>query len=188
MRTAGGRVVRFGRDLADDLAGQLNALASAEPIADLPADTPKSMNRILETLGATGFGAGPAFTFPTRATATSEVVAIGPGNADLLRGGLDRWLPDVGRRDPFLAVVEQGRAVSLCASVRITRFVHCAGVETIPESRGRGLAIRVVTAWAARVRARGAVPFYSTSWDNLASRALARRLGLSLAGVDFHVA
>jgi RimJ/RimL family protein N-acetyltransferase len=37
------------------------------------------------------------------------------------------------------------------------------------------------------VRALDATPFYSTSWDNLASQGVARRLGLTLAGVDFHL-
>jgi hypothetical protein len=188
MRTAGGAVVRCRHDLADDLAIRLSELALAEPLSDPPTVTPRFVDRYLEALGATRFGAGPAFTFPSRPAAAPDVVAIDHANADLLLGGLEAWLPDVGRRGPFLVVVEAGRAVSLCASVRITRFVHCAGVETVPDRRGLGHAAHVVTAWAAAVRTLGAVPFYSTSWNNLASGAVARRLGLELAGVDFQVA
>ena len=164
----------------------LLALAKAEPMG--LTETPTQVDRFLAALEATEYWAGPAFVFPSVLPAENEAIEIGPGNADLLRGGLESWLPDVGRRGPFLAIVETGRAVALCASVRITPHVHCAGVETVPDFRGRGLASRVVAAWAARVRALGAVPFYSTNWNNLDSRGVARRLGLELAAVDFHVA
>lgn len=161
------------------------ALSSAELQA--LTHTPTLRDRYLEVLGATEFWAGPAFIFPSTIATENQATDVGPNNADLLRGGLEAWLPDVGRRGVFLAMVEAGRAVALCASVRITPHVHCAGVETVPDFRGRGLASRVVAAWAARVRALGAAPFYSTSWGNLASRGVARRLGLDLAAVDFHV-
>jgi hypothetical protein len=42
----------------------------------------------------------------------------------------------------------------------------------------------VVAAWAATLRASGRVPIYSTSWDNLASQAVARKLGLPLFGAE----
>jgi predicted GNAT family acetyltransferase len=60
-------------------------------------------------------------------------------------------------------------------------------VETLPEYRRRGFAVSAVAGWARAVRSSGAMPFYSTSWDNVASQAVAARLGASLAGVDFHV-
>jgi hypothetical protein len=41
--------------------------------------------------------------------------------------------------------------------------------------------------WARAVRAQGATPFYSTSWDNLASQRVADRLGFLPVGVDFHI-
>jgi hypothetical protein len=44
-----------------------------------------------------------------------------------------------------------------------------------------------VAGWASAVRSLGAAPFYTTSWDNIASQAVARRLNLSLVGVDFYL-
>ena len=93
---------------------------------------------------------------------------------------------------PVAAVVADGRAVSVCFSSRLTSRVAEAGVETAEPFRGRGYATRAVAAWAHAVRAGsprdsaggGRLPLYSTSWENLASQAVARRLGLRLYGVD----
>jgi RimJ/RimL family protein N-acetyltransferase len=108
-------------------------------------------------------------------------------NVDLLRYRFRDWLPDIPYRQPFMALIEGGHAVSICASVRISEAVHCAGVETHPDYRQRGYALDVVAGWAHAVRSRGATPFYSTSWDNVASRRVASRLGFLLVGVDFHI-
>jgi RimJ/RimL family protein N-acetyltransferase len=185
MRTGAGALAGIRHDIPGNVAASLAALARTEPPA--LTEIPALADRYLAALRATAFRAGPAFVFPTTLPAEADVIAIESGNAELLQGGLESWRPDVGRRGPFLAIVEAGRAVALCASVRITRHVHCAGVETVPDCRGRGLASRVVTTWAARVHALGAVPFYSTSWDNLASRGVARRLGLEQVAVDFAI-
>lgn len=115
------------------------------------------------------------------------IVDIDEGNADLLRGRFDDWLPDVAHRRPFVARIVDGRAAAICASVRISAAVHCAGVETHAEFRRRGYARDAVAGWARAVRARGAAPFYSTSWDNAASMHLAERLGFVRVGTDFHV-
>jgi hypothetical protein len=37
------------------------------------------------------------------------------------------------------------------------------------------------------VRALGATPFYSTSWENAASRRVAARLGFQLVASDLHI-
>ena len=71
--------------------------------------------------------------------------------------------------------------------MRVSPAVHCAGVETHLDFRRRGHAADAVAGWAFAVRALGAAPFYSTSWDNLASQAVAARLGFRLAALDFHV-
>jgi len=87
----------------------------------------------------------------------------------------------------MFAIIEDGRAASLCASVRKTAAAHEAGVETAPSYRGRGHAARAATAWALAVRTMGLVPLYSTSWRNEASRAVARKLGLIHFGNDLHI-
>jgi predicted GNAT family acetyltransferase len=115
------------------------------------------------------------------------VVDMSEANADLLTGKLAEWLPDIARRHPFVAVAHDAMAVSLCASVRISPAVHCAGVETHPDHRERGHALVAVSAWAHAVRQLGATPFYSTSWDNLASRRVAARLGFQPVASDFHI-
>ena len=118
---------------------------------------------------------------------TTTAVAINGNNADLLRGRMPDWLPDVVFRRPFYAVVDDDQAVSVCASARMTDAAAEAGVETVAAYRGRGYAVTVVAAWAAAVEQMGALPLYSTSWDNAASRAVAARLGSSPFGADFHV-
>ncbi|HEY1448672.1 MAG TPA: GNAT family N-acetyltransferase, partial [Caulobacteraceae bacterium] len=178
--------MRFRHDVPEELASRLGALARAEPI---PATSRPAFEReYLQLLAPVErVWAGPAFVFTADPPSAADVVVIDETNANLLADGFDDWLADVPHRRPFMARIEAGRAVSTCASVRISAAVHCAGVETLPGFRGRGHARAVVAAWAAAVRALGASPFYSTSWDNLASRGVAVRLGLTLMGVDFHV-
>jgi predicted GNAT family acetyltransferase len=117
-----------------------------------------------------------------------QPVVIDEANADLLRGGLEDWLPDVPHRQPLVAMLEDGHAVSVCASVRITARTHEAGVETLPGYRRRGHAMNAVAGWAREVRSRGiSMIFYSTGWDNAASQQVAARLGLTVIGADFSV-
>ena len=194
-RTRSGHVLRFRTDVDAALVAELTRIWEAArqgPDASPGLQRPACAEALVHALAAHGpverIWAGPAYAAradaPVRAGGTVEIDA---GNADLLRGGLEAWLPDVPHQQPLLAVVEHARAVALCASVRITDAAHEAGVETVPAARRRGHASRAVAAWITAVRALGATPLYSTDWDNASSRALAARLGLWQFGVDFHV-
>lgn len=188
-RTAHGSVWRFRDDVDDGLVRALESLCRAEPAGDEFLHPPYGAAPYEALLAPVGKRwTGPAYHFPNPPLASSGAVLITAENADLLRPHLPRWLGDVAHARPMLAALADGAAVAVCRSVRITPQAHEAGVETAPDFRGHGHARRAVAAWAAAVHAMGRTPLYSTSWENTASQALARSLGLRRFGADFHVA
>ena len=84
-------------------------------------------------------------------------------------------------------MVEGDRAVSICCSARIAPAAAEAGVDTLPEYRGRGYGLAVTAHWAQQVQLSGRLALYSTWWENAASLALVRRLGGQLYAEDFHL-
>jgi hypothetical protein len=191
MRTVGGVICRFRADFPGNLVTRLEALCSQEPVGDLSGKLPAHSEKYLELLSSHApvdrVWAGPAYMSTRDRLPSTPPIAIGDHNAHLLRDGFDDWMPDVAHRRPFIAVIENDQAVSLCASVRISDAVHCAGAKTRADHRRRGHAANAVADWARAVRSLGATPFYSTSWDNVASPGVARRLQLALVGVDFQL-
>jgi hypothetical protein len=187
-RAPGGHVRAFRADVADACADALASLCDSEPVTHEPDGWPAHCEEYLRLLApCDAVESGPAYALFREPVDAGIATAIDASNAHLLRGGLDTWLPDVAHRRPFVAVIEGGRAVAVCASVRITPAAHEAGVETVPDARDRGHGSAVVAAWAHAVRAQDALPLYSTSFDNVASQRLAIRLGFTRIGVDFHV-
>lgn len=184
---------RFRADLDEATIRALDRLCRAEPPLDDPRAGPLLAAAATDALGGVdriqATWHGPVYAFPAAVpdAGGDDIVAIDPGNARLLQALLPQWLSDVPHRQPFLAALIDGQAAAVCASVRISAAVHAAGVETHPAFRGRGLASSVVAAWSEAVRQLHAEPVYSTSWDNLASQGVARRLGLELIGTDFHL-
>ena len=116
-----------------------------------------------------------------------KATRITRSNSNLLRGGLDEWLPDIAAGRLIYATIVDGHAVSICASVNEAEGVHAAGVETLPSYRRKGLAVHAVAAWAGAVLRMNATPFYGTTFDNLASQSVARRLNMELVGSEFSV-
>lgn len=184
-------VVRFRNDVDERLRKELEASASRlQPEGNAvpqPID-PEPYRAILARVAPIEkTWAGPVFAFSDAMPITPAVVRVTDQNAECLRAFLDSWIGDVALCQPMLALIIDGRAVSLCCSVRITEGAHEAGVETTASMRGRGYAPLVVAAWARTVRAEGAVPLYSTSWQNESSRSVARKLDLVPFGSDLHI-
>lgn len=190
-RTEAGHIWRFRSDLPAGLVAQLSALCREEPVtATLPAQ-PRHVEAYRRLLSAhvpiQGIGSGPAYRLPSSARPPRPLVRITAANAELLQAGFADLIPEVATAQPFFGIVQEGQAVSICRSVRITPRSHEAGVETWPACRGSGYAPDVVAAWAAAVSALGCLPLYSTAWENAASQRVAEKLGAFQYGVDFHI-
>ena len=190
-RTPTGNLARFRADLPEKLVQELNALCVDEPLLQTFDEPPRHEKRYVQLLEAYGpvesVSAGPAYYFSKDTSPLRQPVVVTESNAEVLQGGFEKLLEELPLWRPFVALIEEGRAVSVCRSVRITTEGHEAGVETLPNYRAKGYAKNVVAGWARRVRAVGAFPLYSTSWDNRASQAVARSLRLRFYGADFHI-
>jgi RimJ/RimL family protein N-acetyltransferase len=191
-RTAEGSDCWFRWDVDPQLARELAAATKVQRTGDdhhrLAPEDPARYEALLERAAPIQRTVtGPAYCFPREIAEPADVVAVTERNAEILRPHLESWLDSTAPGLLTMAVVEDGRAVAVCSSVRITDAAREAGVETAPGFRGRGHAARVVAAWAAAVRRTGAIPLYSTSWGNTASQAVARKLGLRMFGADLHI-
>jgi hypothetical protein len=193
-RTREGLIWRFRHDLPESLVAELEPLLAVEPVVADLSQPPRCLAALRATLvrhgPLTGIWSGPAWHFPDEISASEhEVIPVTPANDNLVRlRSPVLSQEDLPWRQPCLAIVDDGRLASLCFSARNTPSAAEAGVDTIEEFRGRGYAPAVVAAWARAVRQEGRIPLYSTSWDNLASRSVARKLGLILYGADLSLA
>lgn len=194
-RTLAGNLSRFRFDLPDVLVERLSALIASEPNArsedeleQPPGFLPEMIELLTEQAAVEDIWHGPAWSFPeSLGVAGTRATRVDASNANVFT----RWFPwlveELADSWPCFAIIDGADAVAVCRSVRTTAEAVEAGVETVEAYRGRGYASSVVHAWAVAVRNYGLVPLYSTSWDNLASRGVARRLGLRLFGADLHI-
>ena len=213
-RSDSGGVLRFRRGMSESTCAALRDLAAPDPTLNDCNREPVNRAAIVDLLAAEqpieNIYFGPAFSFPDALNHESpwtpisrplrhsggsrnpvaslpEVVEISPSNAHLLSPEV-AWLADeLNVRAPVMAMVVDGASASVCFSARSSRDASEAGVETLPEHRGRRYAGAVTAAWAAAVRRQGRIPLYSTSWTNHASRRVAARLGLTQYATDFHI-
>lgn len=123
---------------------------------------------------------GPAYRFGEHVDlhVDAEVTVIDEGSAHLLEPHFPYTRSVLAARGPVAGVIIDGRVVAACFSARRRPTAAEAGVATEEPYRGRGLAPLVVSAWRELVERAGGQPLYSTSWDNVASRAVAAKLRL----------
>jgi GNAT superfamily N-acetyltransferase len=172
----------FGASVPDDLASEITAVVERERpdgTLTIPTTLRSRLRAALEKHAPIqSEGGGPGYYFPERVDAPEHVVEITEANLDLARDTFPWMLREFAGWAPYFAVVEDGAVASVCFDARSGPRAAEAGLYTHPEYRGRGYAVDVTRAWGAATRAGGRVPLYSTSWDNLASQAVARKVGL----------
>jgi GNAT superfamily N-acetyltransferase len=189
--TAGGIVSAYRPDVPAALRVAIERLrADAAPLAS-------SRDELLPALRAAlaihrsgeewDLSTGPAFVFRMTLVVSDDVILIEPGQEALLLADFPFTATWLRERWPCYAIIVNDRAVSICYSARRTDAVAEAGVDTAEAFRGRGYAALVTAAWAQAIRAAGITPVYSTSDDNHASRAVARKLGLREFAGDVQV-
>ncbi|HEY7295160.1 MAG TPA: GNAT family N-acetyltransferase [Dehalococcoidia bacterium] len=186
--TTTGYVVRFGAPLPDEIAQRIAAiLGRIPPTGDLrapPAALPELRAALESHAPITDESSGPAYRFPNSIAPAAAAVRITAGNRSIARETFPWLYDEYADWWPAFAVIHAGAAVSVCFSSRIGARACEAGVETLPEFRGHGYAGAVTAAWAAAVQQAGLTPIYSTSWENLASQGVARRVGLTMFAAD----
>ncbi|CAN5325446.1 N/A [soil metagenome] len=189
-RTLDGNIYRFRHDLPASLASELEAILATEPVADDLRRPPATFPQLRDALEAHApverIWQGPAYRFPERVSLRHDIATSAVSDAAMLRHRFPGWTADLAESQPCAAVVQGGDAVAVCCSSRNSSRAAEAGVDTAAEFRGRGFGSAAVSAWAQAVRESGREPLYSTSWDNHASQAVARRLGLVQYGADLH--
>jgi hypothetical protein len=181
-RTRAGNVWRFRHDLPNDVVHDLEQVCRAEPVAAKVTAPPLYAAAIREVLNThasiTHEERGPTYWIPDGVQAPGEVVLIEEANAHLLEAHFPWKLTSPLRytAGPLTAAVVDGSAVSICFCARLAAQAAAAGVETVAAARGQGHASAAVAGWATVIRQRGLIPLYSTSWENVASQGVARKL------------
>jgi len=171
-------------DVSEEIADELDRMASKEPpVRDLQAP-PLHADAYLSLVGG-NIVSGPAFGFPDRIVQPADVTLV--DKLEDLERNFRGWnAAEIPWCSPIVAVMDGGYPISVCfCATRNSASAVEAGVETAPVFRGRGLAARVTAGWARTIRASGRIPLYSTSWNNTASLAVSRRLGLVQYACDW---
>lgn len=82
-----------------------------------------------------------------------------------------------------LAAVDGGKIVGMAGASADAPGMWQAGIDVLPEYRGRGLGTLLVRGLCHEVQKRGAVPFYGTSLSNIHSQNISCRCGFAPAWV-----
>jgi hypothetical protein len=180
-------VRRYRHDVPEAVMQALEAVAAAESYTGIPGHTPQHIAQYQQLLQSHQWEAGPSFLVPETFTTNVPAIHLTREHASLIGPGF-KWLPqELEHVQPCAAMIDDDHVVSVCRSVRITAAAHEAGIDTLAPYRGRGYAVAVLAHWAAMVRAIGALPLYSTSWNNHASRSVAHKAGLICYGSTFSI-
>jgi RimJ/RimL family protein N-acetyltransferase len=171
---------------------KLEQLLSAEPrcVAANVGQEPLCRAHVLELLRPVAIEyRGPAYVLGDDLPRDDRAREITAGESSAWLDAFPWLREEFEAVAPVAIAFEAGEPAAICHSPRgLTTAAAEAGVETIERFRGRGLAAAAVACWARAVQRSGRLALYSTSWDNAASQAIARRLSARLYGEDWHVA
>ncbi len=183
-RARGGHTAHFGATLPDTTVRELQQFIDELSPVEALRFPEATLGTLREILGGRESGGGPVYRFPEEISSSGDAILLTQANRERAKETFPWLFEEVADWQPCFVVIQDGAAVSACYSSRIGPLAAEAGVDTLAAFRGRGYAAAVTAAWGSEIRAMGRIPIYSTSWSNLASQGVARRVGLELFGTD----
>jgi hypothetical protein len=198
-----GNTACLRHDVGMSTARAIERLAAEEPPLDAPECVPVHLERYIELLAAEAPVQGHAmslnYCFPHDFEYAHDVSVVFSDMHEDARAGYnmtpDRVLPgplvDIGFSTvaklwpPWCVALLDGEIASLVETVRISTNGAEAGVNTVPDMRGRGFAAAATAGWARSPSLRGRKLFYSTTVTNRSSQRVTERLGLDFIGASF---
>ncbi|MFE7378115.1 GNAT family N-acetyltransferase [Bacillus cereus] len=183
-RTREGSITRYHCNVDDKTISKIEKLIR-EPSNHI--EIAKIINVLNEERTVENIWMGPAFMLPNNLHKPTRTIQITEKNKELLRENFPNLIEQMEWRQPYFAIVQNEKVVSICCSARSTPVAAEASVETLAEFQGNGYSTDVVTAWAISIQEEKRIPLYSTSWDNYASQAVARKLKLINYGMNLHI-
>ncbi len=188
MRTKSKIIWYVRYDVPDSMVSRLERLIEREVLTDdfsQPLQHHDEYIAILEEdAPIEKINSGPAYILP-ELSESEKTVLITENNTHLLEAHFAWTLEIFDFRSPVVVMVEDNTAVAASFSARKTDKVAEAGVYTMENYRKRGYAEAIVRDWSIALREQGIQPLYSTSWDNIASQSVARKLGAIQFATDF---
>jgi hypothetical protein len=200
-----GNVVRLRDDVGAETARAIESLVTDEPPLRAPDSVPMHLDDYVELLAAEApveqRGHGVNYCFPPDFAYEHDVAIVGSDLPEEERAALgvadDQVLPEalvaIGFSTvakvwaPWCVALHDGEIASLVETVRIGPTGAEAGVNTVPNLRGRGLAAAATAGWAASPSLRGRRLFYSTGVTNISSQRVTERLGLHFIGASVSI-
>lgn len=183
-RTREGSITRYHCNVGDKTISKIEKLIR-EPSNHI--EIAKIINVLNEERTVENIWMGPAFMLPNNLHKPTRTIQITEKNKELLRENFPDLIEQMEWRQPYFAIVQNEKVVSICCSARSTPVAAEASAETLEEFQGNGYGTDVVTAWAISIQEEKRIPLYSTSWDNYASQAVARKLKLINYGMNLHI-
>ena len=165
--------------IRDDVPAPLYARLVVLPPAEVMHDYDLVTRLLAEDAPCEQVNRGKSYLFPDDFSFDDypDVARLGPESRPVLEDFASA-LGMIVTRSPVFAILAAGRVVSMCVSARENDVAAEAWVDTRPAFRQRGFARQVTAAWGQDVARRGKIAFYSHLWENNASEAVARSLGL----------
>ena len=191
-----GAAVRYHPDVAPflapprDLAEWADAASLADPDGVVVIRTPGQLElprgwEVARDLPGVQMVLDDAVVIPD--VDEADLVTLGPPDVDAVLALVGRTRPGPFARrtielGTYLGVTDDLTGLVAMAGERMhpPGATEISAVCTDPSARGRGLATRLVLALAARIRARGEIPFLHAAADNTAAIRLYGELGFAL--------